>query len=146
MKANKDRRLSTRLKVVKERCFAKVNIRRDRLQAAARKAEELRCEAAVAAIVGDRPGPNHRFSAGEGVPVRVGDPEHNGGIGVGNSALGWPEEVGERGECGEKGLNGTWGEHPNQAHQGEHEEIDDPLPEAAWREAGGRSGRLATDR
>jgi hypothetical protein len=31
MKANKDRRLSTRLKVVKERCLAKVNIRRDRL-------------------------------------------------------------------------------------------------------------------
>ena len=60
--------------------------------------EELGSKATVAAVVGDRTCPNHRFRPGKGGSLWIGDPEHHGGVGVGNSALGWPEEVGERGE------------------------------------------------
>ena len=146
MESNEDGRLATALEFVKHDRFSQVDLSRDRVQRTTWEAEELGGEATVTAVVGDRTCPNRRLRPREGVPVCVGDPEHHCRVRVGDATLRWPEEVGERSEGGEKGLYGAWGECSHEAHEGNGEEIDDPLPEAAGGESGCRAGCLAADR
>ena len=117
MESHKDRRLAAGPKVIKERGLSEINIGRDVAQRAARQAQQLCCEASIGAVVRKGAGAHELLAPREWSTLRIGHAEHDRSIPIGDAALGWPEKVGERGECGEERLDGAWGEDPNERHE-----------------------------